>query len=100
MDKQYIEQAEAKLLVLMEGLAIQRMEEFLKRAKIGDYRKLGEMYYERAKEGGSLNMTKQKLKLILPERPEKHGKRNFALSCIAAVVICYGPLILLHLLTR
>ena len=51
MDKQYIEQAEAKLLVLMEGLAIQSMEEFLKRAKIGDYRKLGEMYYERAKEG-------------------------------------------------
>lgn len=53
MNKQHIEQAEEKLLVLMEGLAIQSMDEFLGRAKIGDYRKLGELYYERAKEGQS-----------------------------------------------
>ena len=50
MDKQYIEQAEEKLLVLMEGLAIQNLGEFLRRAKIGDYRNLGEQYYQRMKE--------------------------------------------------
>ena len=54
MDK-YIEQAEAKLLVLMEGLSIQHLDEFLRDAKIGDYRKLGELYYQRAKEKKSNN---------------------------------------------
>ena len=48
MDNQHIEQAEEKLIVLMEGLSIQNMDEFLRRAKIGDYRNLGKRYYRAA----------------------------------------------------
>jgi len=51
----HIESAEAKLLVLMEGLCIQDLERFINLAKIGDYRKLGEQYYERMKELKSQN---------------------------------------------
>jgi hypothetical protein len=45
-----IEDAGPKLILLMEGLEIENIDDFIRRAKLGDYRNLGRIYYQRAKE--------------------------------------------------
>lgn len=40
----------AKVKALLEGLDIQSIDDFMDRAKIGDYRNLGNAYYSSAKE--------------------------------------------------